>query len=215
MKFKGMAIFMALIVTVGLVPLPALAGGLSAGEAPQKGLSAQASKAIKKKSISVLYKMTEKSLDSNGKTYSTGSTTTYTYNKSGLLVRENKPAVKASGPGSLTLSPVKREKTYTYSGTNLKSVKMKWRYNTSQVFTLNKKGKATSAACDVDGTSTNKVKGEYQYRSGRLVKCDETMSWLGGSRMDTYKLTYNKKGLPVRMVLDEFTGIETEYTFKY
>ena len=28
-------------------------------------------------------------------------------------------------------------------------------------------------------------------------------------------LDYNKKGLPVRMVLDEFTGIETEYTFKY
>ena len=26
---------------------------------------------------------------------------------------------------------------------------------------------------------------------------------------------YDKKGLPVRMVLDEFTGIETEYTFKY
>ena len=26
---------------------------------------------------------------------------------------------------------------------------------------------------------------------------------------------YNKKGLPVRMVLDEFTGIETEYTFTY
>ena len=28
-------------------------------------------------------------------------------------------------------------------------------------------------------------------------------------------LDYNKKGLPVRMVLDEFTGIETEYTFEY
>ena len=28
-------------------------------------------------------------------------------------------------------------------------------------------------------------------------------------------LDYNKKGLPVRMVLDEFTGIVTEYTFKY
>ena len=28
-------------------------------------------------------------------------------------------------------------------------------------------------------------------------------------------IDYNKKGLPVRMVLDEFTGIETEYTFKY
>ena len=28
-------------------------------------------------------------------------------------------------------------------------------------------------------------------------------------------LDYNKKGLPVRMVLDEFAGIETEYTFKY
>ena len=26
---------------------------------------------------------------------------------------------------------------------------------------------------------------------------------------------YNRKGLPVRMVLEEFTGIETEYTFKY
>jgi outer membrane lipoprotein-sorting protein len=28
-------------------------------------------------------------------------------------------------------------------------------------------------------------------------------------------IDYNKKGLPVRMVLDEFTGIETEYIFKY
>ena len=28
-------------------------------------------------------------------------------------------------------------------------------------------------------------------------------------------IDYNKKGLPVRMVLDEFTGIVTEYTFKY
>lgn len=28
-------------------------------------------------------------------------------------------------------------------------------------------------------------------------------------------IDYNKKGLPVRMVLDEFTGISTEYTFKY
>ena len=28
-------------------------------------------------------------------------------------------------------------------------------------------------------------------------------------------IDYNKKGLPVRMVLEEFTGIETEYTFKY
>jgi len=28
-------------------------------------------------------------------------------------------------------------------------------------------------------------------------------------------IDYNKKGLPVRMVLDEFTGIETEYTFTY
>ena len=28
-------------------------------------------------------------------------------------------------------------------------------------------------------------------------------------------MDYNKKGLPVRMVLDEFTGILTEYTFKY
>ena len=28
-------------------------------------------------------------------------------------------------------------------------------------------------------------------------------------------IDYDKKGLPVRMVLDEFTGIETEYTFKY
>ena len=28
-------------------------------------------------------------------------------------------------------------------------------------------------------------------------------------------LDYNKKGLPVRMVLDEFTGVVTEYTFKY
>jgi len=28
-------------------------------------------------------------------------------------------------------------------------------------------------------------------------------------------MDYNRKGLPVRMVLDEFTGIETEYTFKY
>ena len=28
-------------------------------------------------------------------------------------------------------------------------------------------------------------------------------------------LDYNKKGLPIRMVLDEFAGIETEYTFKY
>jgi outer membrane lipoprotein-sorting protein len=28
-------------------------------------------------------------------------------------------------------------------------------------------------------------------------------------------LDYNRKGLPVRMVLDEFAGIETEYTFKY
>ena len=28
-------------------------------------------------------------------------------------------------------------------------------------------------------------------------------------------IEYNKKGLPVRMVLDEFTGIETDYTFKY
>ena len=28
-------------------------------------------------------------------------------------------------------------------------------------------------------------------------------------------LDYNKKGLPVRMVLDEFTGILTEYTFQY
>ena len=28
-------------------------------------------------------------------------------------------------------------------------------------------------------------------------------------------IDYNKKGLPVRMVLDEFTGILTEYSFKY
>ena len=28
-------------------------------------------------------------------------------------------------------------------------------------------------------------------------------------------MDYNKKGLPVRMVLDEFSGIVTEYTFKY
>ena len=28
-------------------------------------------------------------------------------------------------------------------------------------------------------------------------------------------IDYNRKGLPVRMVLDEFTGIETEYIFKY
>ena len=28
-------------------------------------------------------------------------------------------------------------------------------------------------------------------------------------------MDYNKKGLPVRMVLDEFTGVVTEYTFKY
>ncbi len=28
-------------------------------------------------------------------------------------------------------------------------------------------------------------------------------------------MDYNKKGLPVRMVLDEFTGIVTEYTFTY
>ena len=28
-------------------------------------------------------------------------------------------------------------------------------------------------------------------------------------------IDYNKKGLPVRMALDEFTGILTEYTFKY
>jgi len=28
-------------------------------------------------------------------------------------------------------------------------------------------------------------------------------------------IDYNKKGLPVRMLLDEFTGIETEYTFTY
>lgn len=28
-------------------------------------------------------------------------------------------------------------------------------------------------------------------------------------------MDYDKKGLPVRMVLDEFTGIETEYTFQY
>ena len=28
-------------------------------------------------------------------------------------------------------------------------------------------------------------------------------------------IDYNKKGLPVRMVLDEFTGVITEYTFKY
>ena len=28
-------------------------------------------------------------------------------------------------------------------------------------------------------------------------------------------LDYDKKGLPVRMVPDEFTGVETEYTFKY
>jgi hypothetical protein len=28
-------------------------------------------------------------------------------------------------------------------------------------------------------------------------------------------MDYNRKGLPVRMVLDEFTGIETEYTFQY
>ena len=27
-------------------------------------------------------------------------------------------------------------------------------------------------------------------------------------------IDYNKNGLPVRMLLDEFTGIETEYTFK-
>ena len=28
-------------------------------------------------------------------------------------------------------------------------------------------------------------------------------------------IDYNKKGLPVRMFLDEFSGIETEYTFTY
>ena len=28
-------------------------------------------------------------------------------------------------------------------------------------------------------------------------------------------IDYNRKGLPVRMVLDEFVGIETEYIFKY
>jgi outer membrane lipoprotein-sorting protein len=28
-------------------------------------------------------------------------------------------------------------------------------------------------------------------------------------------IDYNRKGLPVRMVLDEFSGIETEYTFSY
>lgn len=28
-------------------------------------------------------------------------------------------------------------------------------------------------------------------------------------------IDYNRKGLPVRMVLEEFTGIETEYIFKY
>ena len=28
-------------------------------------------------------------------------------------------------------------------------------------------------------------------------------------------MDYDKKGRPVRMVLDEFTGIETEYTFQY
>lgn len=28
-------------------------------------------------------------------------------------------------------------------------------------------------------------------------------------------IDYNAKGLPVRMVLDEFVGIETEYTFQY
>ena len=28
-------------------------------------------------------------------------------------------------------------------------------------------------------------------------------------------IDYNRKGLPVRMVLDEFTGIVTEYTFTY
>jgi hypothetical protein len=28
-------------------------------------------------------------------------------------------------------------------------------------------------------------------------------------------IDYGKKGLPVRMVLDEFSGIETEYMFKY
>ena len=28
-------------------------------------------------------------------------------------------------------------------------------------------------------------------------------------------IDYNKKGLPVRMALDEFTGILTEYSFKY
>ena len=28
-------------------------------------------------------------------------------------------------------------------------------------------------------------------------------------------IDYNKKGFPVRMFLDEFSGIETEYTFTY
>ena len=56
--------------------------------------------------------------------------------------------------------------------------------------------------------------------TGKIYKGDiKTVSMMARKQLPTgyarIILDYNKKGLPVRMVLDEFAGIETEYTFKY
>ena len=69
-------------------------------------------------------------------------------------------------------------------------------------------GNYEKAAQDNDATLIVEQKGDIK-----------TVSMMARKQLPTgyarIILDYNKKGLPVRMVLDEFTGIETEYTFKY
>ena len=69
-------------------------------------------------------------------------------------------------------------------------------------------GNYEKAAQDNDATLIVEQKGDIK-----------TVSMMARKQLPTgyarIILDYNKKGLPVRMVLDEFTGIVTEYTFKY
>ena len=69
-------------------------------------------------------------------------------------------------------------------------------------------GKYEKAAEENDASLIVEQKGDLKTVSMMARKQQPT----GYARIT---LDYNKKGLPVRMVLDEFTGIVTEYTFKY
>lgn len=201
---KPLSILMSGVLAVALCPAVAFAAPSSLG-ATGTDLQLQAT-AVTKQAQTTIYlpaKITTKTISSNG-TSSLMSQTTFKY-KNGLL---NSRTEKTGGSKSVT--------KWLYKGSNVRAVKTS---HAKMVFKLNGKGKKTSGAWTMPGSSSDKIVESYTYTGSRIKKCKAVTYWSDGvtgeKKHNSTIIAYTYKGShPVKAKINS-SGYKYKMTYSY